>query len=205
MNIRFVFDQSEDGPPATLPTIANELIDLQRVWNYVLYLSFDEHRRPGDYRLGFDLRSLLRDASAQKQELFQSIDYSDHPLAVSRIQYGSPLEIEAAIETTESKINVSRLKSIIKVIASVLTIDLLRERLRWDTEFARQRVIEAALKNQERALELSNKIDDPLIREEFLRKMAGAIEPLTRPRKTHTLKLIQLEERETETSSATPA
>jgi hypothetical protein len=206
MNLRFVFDQSRYVPLATLPTIANALIELQRVWNYVAFLSIDEDSRPDSPKWQFELRSLLFDPSAQRREIFE-IDRSDHGLCVSRIRYGSPLEIEAAIKTTEteidkSKISVSRLKSIIKVVASVLTIDLLRERTRWDTEFARQRAIEAALKNQERALDLSKRIDDPILRDEFLRKMAGAIEPLTR--NTHRLKLIQLEEKETEASSATP-
>jgi hypothetical protein len=212
MNIRFVFDQSQDGPPAALPTIANALIDLQRIWNYIAFLSVDEHEfaRPDEYRLEFDLRRLIEDPSAQKQEILKFYDAFSYSLAVSRMRYASPLEIEAAIETTEtavdkSKISISRLKSIIKVIASVLTIDLLRERMYWDTEFARQRAIEAALKNQERALNLSKRIDNPIIRDEFLRKMAGAIEPLTRPHTTHRLKLIQVEEKETETSSAAPA
>jgi hypothetical protein len=64
------------------------------------------------------------------------------------------------------------------VIASVLTIDSLRNKAKWEAELVQQRAIEAALKNQERALDLRKKIKNPDLRDEFIRKMANAIAPL---------------------------
>jgi hypothetical protein len=73
--------------------------------------------------------------------------------------------------------------------------------MKWDTELARQKAIEASLNNQERLLDLSSKIKDPLQREEFVRNMARSIAPLT---SDYAPKLKQIGVSESDMKETTP-
>jgi len=156
------------------------------------YLAYEDDSAPDNAPFDEELllQALLVDPWRIKLEMLESAYFWRHPffydpgwsLGIQKIRYESPLEIEASTES-ESRwpVSFSRLRSIARLVLRILTIDLMRERARWDSELTRQKAIEAALKNAERALNLSKKIKDPALRDEFIRNMARSLTPLSHP------------------------
>jgi hypothetical protein len=127
--------------------------------------------------LRFKLEMLER-ADSPHFSFFYPTDWS---LGIERIRYESPLEIESSTQPEPHRsVSVSKVRAIARAVVGILSIDLIRDKAQWDTELAKQKAIEAALKNHERALNLSKKINDPMLREEFIRNMARSIVPLSR-------------------------
>jgi hypothetical protein len=180
MRIRFNFAQPYD--PFLMVTVANAFVDLQQLWPYIVFIADDDpvDQHPFDEHL---YQFLLADSSRQRFELiFRNafLDPSPSIYGVSlfavRISYQSPLEVEA---TATRPSRLPRVRAVLDVLSKILTIDLLREKLRIETEIQRQRAIEAALKNYERTLAVSKKIKNVEEREVFTRNFARAISYLS--------------------------
>jgi hypothetical protein len=206
---RFRFDPEpqRENEPLIINAIARALIELQRLWMFVTYLAYksDDDDDQLLSRQRFAVTTLLQELRGI--ELLEYTEYASNYLGAStleirKIRYESPLEIESEQSDKHRELSASRLRSVVRVILHILAIDLVREKFRWDTEIARQRAIEAALKNEERALNLSKRIKDPLVRDEFIRRMANSIVPLSRPSGLRLKEIEVLDAEEQESSAA---
>lgn len=160
------------------------LLQLQHLWLYIFFLTYEEEelrpwRSPVNFK-GLQYR-LVRYEAAIERIAYARYEYYDSflDLTVNRIDHSSPLNVHTTTPLPVPQA-LSRFRKVLKIVQQLLIIDEIREKAHWETEIARQRAIEAALKNTEKTLDLSKKIKNPEEREEFIRSMAKAIGTLRR-------------------------
>ncbi len=193
--VDFIFDE-------TAPTIENlgrSLIELDQLCRFIFYLTLGSDDPRAEGRL---LESLVVDPFYNKLAILSraaSHDLRDDPfrgsLVVQHIRYASPLLIEAITSTKRRLgLHLPHVRRILDLLGRLVTIDLIRERAQWSNELIRQKAIEAALKNHERVLDVSEKIRNPDLRDEFIRNFALAIVPLIHQRGKPNLRRVDINE-----------
>jgi hypothetical protein len=207
MRVRFIFEEPKTATATStevasierfalnLDLLTEALDDLRRLWAFIWYLAHDFDREAVDQ---YFMRALVRSSLPDSFLLYNSS--AQFPL--KRLSYASPLEIEGE---PRSGTPPRRLRSILHVIRQAITLEAVQTKAHWEAEIARQRAIEAALKNAERALELSKKIKDPELAEEFVRALAKTIASISQQNRFHLKSIDASESSEEKESVSRPS
>jgi hypothetical protein len=200
MHVSFVFEQDENH--ATLASLIGTLATLQRLWEFAKIIAGEpEYPEVSPRMEERKLELLFHQYYIGWGYVFAGLRTE---LEIARVRYGSSLEIDST-ELHIPNAGISRLRKLFDVIIHLLTIDLVRDRARYETELARQRAIHAMLRNNEHMFELSKKIKDPVLRDEFIRRMVECIAPFSGESGLLKLKSVQFEEhRSQKTSTPVP-
>ncbi len=183
LRVRFGFaeEPNPDDNGVSFTAVSLAFLELQRLWVYLAYLG-EPDPVAGEPSQDFD--AFLANPA-------------NWILTVESIRYESPLRIESTYPGGPRTLN-----AILQVIVRILTVDLIRERAKWDVELARQKaehekqkaklarqkVIAAALKNEDEILKISKRM--PLAkRDGFRRSMTRSIDALS----AGSLRLAEIE------------
>jgi len=181
MQVRFIFNDPVLSP-RPLSDVVGALKRLQRIWSFTCFISLSEEGLSQDdvERLTYALST--PSVPDDHSYLLNYRGYTVDPyleLDISYVRYGSPLQIDG--KPNLRLVAPSRLRAAFQILQNIITLDSFRAQRRWEAELSKQRAIEAMLKNAERMLELSAKIRNKQLREEFIRSMSRNLAALDEP------------------------
>jgi len=168
MRIQFVFDT--DNYELHAVSLARILLDIQHM--AIVSFALAKEQLPID--------DIVFDDYKQKYSWMieaQEADLGGAALLVTSITMASPLKIELGSKNLTKGVKKAFIKTYRYITEHLLFTDLEREKRSVDIEWMREQVLEQRIKNFESALNLTKKIPDENMRQQYLESLRSSVYP----------------------------